>query len=130
MKSREHVVNNGRASFYACMWEDLRNAALDCGWALALHGSLNKDMDIMAMPWVEDARPVDEMIQALKNCFTDNMFGVKPPTTDRPHGRIIYTINIWSDFYLDISIIKSPIELPNDERNASQQNLNQGTKAG
>jgi len=50
MKSREHVVTNGRAVFYAAMWEDLRNAALDKGWALALHGSLASDMDIMAMP--------------------------------------------------------------------------------
>ena len=31
MKSREHVVTNGRAVFYACLWEDFRKAALDCG---------------------------------------------------------------------------------------------------
>ena len=54
-KDRRCVTTNGRAVFYAVMWEDLRNAALDVGWALALHGSLNSDMDIMAMPWVEDA---------------------------------------------------------------------------
>lgn len=59
MKSREHVVANGKAAFYACIWDDLRNAAMDCGWALGLHGSLANDMDIMAMPWVEDAKPVD-----------------------------------------------------------------------
>jgi len=38
MKSREHVVTNGKAVFYASLWQDLRNAALEKGWALALHG--------------------------------------------------------------------------------------------
>ncbi len=28
MKSREHVVTNGRAVFYACLWEDFRKSAL------------------------------------------------------------------------------------------------------
>ena len=66
-KSREHVVTNGKPIFYACVFEDLRKAALDCGWALGLHGSLSTDMDIMAMPWTEDAKSVEEMIQALSN---------------------------------------------------------------
>jgi hypothetical protein len=70
MKSREHVVTNGRAVFYACLWEDFRKAALDCGWALGLHGSLSSDMDIMAMPWIEDAKSVNEMISSLEDCLT------------------------------------------------------------
>lgn len=106
-KSREHVITNGRAAFYACMWQDLRNAALSCGWALGLHGSLSSDMDIMAMPWTEDAKPVEEMIEALNDCFTGSMFGVRPPYTEKPNNRIVYSINIWADFYLDISIIRN-----------------------
>ena len=39
-KDRESVTTNGRAAFYACMWNDFRQAAMDCGWALGLHGSL------------------------------------------------------------------------------------------
>ena len=54
-KDRESVTTNGRAAFYACMWDDFRQAAMDCGWALGLHGSLASDMDIMAMPWTENA---------------------------------------------------------------------------
>ena len=45
-KDRESVTTNGRAAFYACMWDDFRQAAMDCGWALGLHGSLASDMDI------------------------------------------------------------------------------------
>lgn len=108
MKSREHIVTNGRASFFACIWDDLRNAAMDCGWALALHGSLKSDMDIMAMPWVEGAKPVEEMIQALVNCFTDNSLSQQLRRTgSMPNNRTVYSIPIWADFYLDISIIEN-----------------------
>lgn len=106
VKSREHVVTNGRAAFYACMWEDLRSAALNCGWALGLHGSLSADMDIMAMAWTDGAAPVETMIRALSDCFTENLFtkNIMPPTK-KPNGRLVYTMSIWADFYLDINII-------------------------
>ena len=107
VKSREHVVCNGKAAFYASIYPDLINAALNCGWALGLHGSLSNDMDIMAMPWTEDAKPVEEMIQALSDCFTENPFKDKhtTPHYDKPNGRVVYTMSIWADFYLDINII-------------------------
>ena len=44
MKSREAVTSSGKAAFYASIYDDLRNAAMDCGWALGLHGSLSNDM--------------------------------------------------------------------------------------
>ena len=105
-KIRELVTTNGRAVFYACMWNDFRQSALDKGWALALHGSLANDMDIMAMPWVKDASPVLEMILALKKCF-DKPSEIHISITDMPNNRKVYTISIWADFYLDINIIKT-----------------------
>lgn len=105
MKSREHVVTNGRAVFYAAMWEDFRKAALDCGWALALHGSLANDMDIMAMPWTENAVHPLEMILEIKKCF-DTPKLITVTETDMPNNRMVYTLSIWSDFYLDINVIK------------------------
>jgi len=107
-KSREHITQNGKAAFYASIWPDLMNAALDCGWALGLHGSLSSDMDIMAMPWAEGAKPVEELMQALSDCFTDNLWKddhIKP-YYGKPNGRVVYTMNIWADFYLDINIIQ------------------------
>ena len=97
MKSRKHVVTNGRAAFYACLWEDFRNAALDCGWALGLHGSLNKDMDIMAMPWVENAKPVEKLIEAIENCLTkpDEKVFETEITNSKPNNRVVYTVHIY-----------------------------------
>ncbi|MNX23719.1 hypothetical protein D3C86_537240 [compost metagenome] len=109
MKSREHVITNGRAVFYACMWEDFRKAALDCGWALGLHGSLNSDMDIMAMPWIENCSSIDVMIESLERCLTkpDEQIFRTEKSTDKPNNRVVYTIHIFADFYLDINIISN-----------------------
>jgi len=105
MKHKESVTTNGRAVFYAAMWEDLRKAALEVGWALALHGSLASDMDIMAMAWTEGAvRPL-EMILALKKCF-DKPKEIHLTETSMPNNRMVYTLSIWADFYLDINVIK------------------------
>ena len=108
MKSREHVITNGRAVFYACMWDDFRNAALNCGWALGLHGSLKNDMDIMAMAWTAEAKSVKTMIKALEDCLTKPDERVFKTTIDidKPNNRVVYTIHIFSDFYLDINIIR------------------------
>ncbi len=111
MKSREHVITNGRAVFYASLWPDLKDAALDCGWALGLHGSLNSDMDIMAMPWTEEAKPVEDMIKALEGCFTipepDRPYVVTEVSRNKPNNRVVYTIHIFADFYIDVNIIDS-----------------------
>jgi hypothetical protein len=87
------------------MWEDFRKAALSKGWALGLHGSLSSDMDIMAMPWVEDAEPIWEMIFSLKKCF-DNPKEIHVTEADMPNNRRVFTLSIWGDFYLDINIIQ------------------------
>lgn len=107
--SNEHCVMNGKASFYACIFEDLKLSASKCGWALGLHGSLSNDMDIMAMPWTEDAKPVEEMIQSLSDCFIDNIWkdGHIVPHYGKPNNRVVYTMSIWKDFYLDINVIQS-----------------------
>lgn len=111
-KSREAVTCNGRAAFYACMWDDFRQAAMDCGWALGLHGSLNSDMDIMAMPWIENAMTADEMIShMISSCFGESVWAKEPhfkkgQPGDKPNGRIVYTIPIFADFYLDINVIE------------------------
>ncbi len=104
-KSREHVTTNGRAVFYAAMWNDFRQAALDKGWALGLHGSLASDMDIMAMPWTEKAVHPLEMILALKKCF-DKPSKIHITETPMHNNRMVYTLSIWADFYLDINIIQ------------------------
>ena len=110
-KDRKEITCNGRAALYAALWEDIRHAAMDCGWAVALHGSLSRDMDIMAMPWVENATDADTMIRSIvQRCFGDSLiaqYGTRCRRGEKPHNRVCYSIPIYEDYYLDISIIES-----------------------
>lgn len=60
------------------------------------------------MAWTEDATSTEDMIKALSKCFTDNPFKDKHiiPYKNKPNGRIVYTISIWADFYLDINVVE------------------------
>ena len=104
-KNREAVTCNGRAAFYAAMWDDIRQCAMDCGWAVALHGSLSSDMDIMAMPWVDGAVSFFELCSKIKTLFKGNEFFWEIDYCTMPNNRIVATMPIWGDFYLDISAI-------------------------
>lgn len=106
-KDRDAVTCNGRPAFYAAMYEDLRKCAMGCGWALALHGSLASDMDLMAMPWEESAVGFELLVKKLSECFSYNNLSKQFTInySEKAHGRVVATIPIWSDFYLDISTI-------------------------
>jgi len=106
MKNRDAVTTNGRAVFYAAMWNDLRQAAMDKGWALGLHGSLSNDMDIMAMPWTKEACTPLNMVIALRLCFEKPKEIKITETDEMPNNRKVYTLSIWADFYLDINVIE------------------------
>lgn len=106
-KNRCAVTCNGRPAFYASMYEDIREVAMSLGWAVALHGSLKSDMDIMAMPWNESAAKFETLVSAICGLFEDNELAGQYSVDykSKPHGRVVATIPIWEDFYLDISTI-------------------------
>ncbi|MGN1158346.1 MAG: hypothetical protein ACI4TK_19410 [Agathobacter sp.] len=106
-KNREAVTCNGRPAFYAAMWDDIRKCAMDYGWAVALHGSLASDMDIMAMPWTESAVSFPQLVCYIAELFDGNKLSENYSITyyEKPHNRVVATIPIWADFYLDVSAI-------------------------
>lgn len=111
-KTKEEITSMGRTGFYAVLFESFRKAALDCGWALGIHGSMATDMDMMAMPWTEDAQSPEILIKAISDCIDCTIWKDRHVIAHhgKPHGRIVYTISIFSDFYIDLSIIPINIE--------------------
>ncbi len=90
------------------LYNDFKRAALECGYALALHGSMHSDMDLIAVPWVEDAKPVEELAKAINDCIGKTVWKERNLERDvktKPHGRIVYTLSIMGDWYIDLSII-------------------------
>lgn len=106
-KDAESITTNGKAAFYASIWPDIMHAAHSCGWAVGLHGSLANDMDIMAMPWTAEAKPVEAMVRAISDCFVGSPWKDNHLVAyrDKPNGRVVYTVSIWADWYLDINVI-------------------------
>lgn len=48
--------NKPKPQFYAYCFEGLQEIAKKHGYALLLHGSMNRDFDLVAVPWVDDAK--------------------------------------------------------------------------
>lgn len=107
MKDKSEVNIGGKAVFYAVLYENFRKAALECGYALALHGSMISDMDLLAVPWIADAKPVDELVAKISDCIGDTVWKerhLKLQET-RSHGRMIYTMSIMGDWHIDLSVM-------------------------
>lgn len=54
-----------RAPAYACLYHGLCDVARKLGYALAIHGTLNVDLDLIAVPWVDEAVDAKTLVKAL-----------------------------------------------------------------
>lgn len=92
---------------YATFYPGLRDIARKHGYALALHGSLMRDMDILLVPWDDTVEPIETVLNEMGSYygFTTNGEGnyFDKPTT-KPHGRVAYIIQTGIG-YLDISVM-------------------------
>lgn len=107
MPNEEWKTRNPRfPAVYAALYPLLTEVANKHGYALAINGSLTHDMDLIAVPWVEDAADqrtlADAIIGSLKGSFVNEVgnAGVKP------HGRTAYTIFMDNGAYLDLSVME------------------------
>lgn len=87
---------HAKPSLYAYYFESLKQIAQDFGYNLVVHGSMNRDLDLIAIPWTDDPRPEFEMIQE----FSDYINGFKSGHPVQflyktlPGGRKSYVINL------------------------------------
>ena len=54
-----------RAPFYATLYPGLCDIARKHGYALAIHGTVTADLDLIAVPWTPEAVPAEELRDAL-----------------------------------------------------------------
>lgn len=109
MSAKKHPVP--RAISYAALLPFLAMRARDCGYALAVHGSMATDLDVVAVPWTEDAGTAEELVAELLEWTdlelreTDTLNGVAGV---KPHGRRVWTLH-WRDagcgLYVDLSVM-------------------------
>jgi hypothetical protein len=97
----------------------LRVIAHQGGYAIGVHGSLARDIDLIAVPWIEDAVPARALAEALigeiervngvalviNNHSADlNDYTQRNPQ-QKPHGRLAWAIHLGGGPYIDLSII-------------------------
>lgn len=80
-------------TFYAVTYAEIRLVAKEHGYALALHGSLQKDLDVIAVPWTEDASDEDKLVKAITEAVGGVVLAHIPPG-EKPHGRRAWTIHL------------------------------------
>lgn len=83
----------------------LAEEAQACGYALALHGSLQRDLDLVAIPWTVDAIEPLELVQRLCAVFDLCPNHALDQPELKPHGRLAWSIPLWWGAYLDLSVM-------------------------
>lgn len=94
-----------------------RGAAKEHGYALATHGTLVRDLDLLAVPWIESASGHRKLAAAIAEalgepgCAESIRDGHTDPTR-RAHGRRAYAIHLFRatepkdhGWYVDLSIM-------------------------
>lgn len=121
MKHSEKPTH-AKPALYAQYYFQLKEIAESFGYNLLLHGSVNRDLDLVAVPWIDNPKDEFEMIKAMSL----HLKGVEPVDKDRdsqysvlPGGRGSYVINLnrggaWNDYvdnqyYIDISVTPKPV---------------------
>lgn len=77
---------------YAIIYPLLCEIAKPLGYALGLHGTLNRDMDIIAVPWIDDAVEPEELVEAIRVRIDGCTRWDDGRGRDKPHGRMAYLI--------------------------------------
>ncbi len=110
--------------FYSVCLEGLQQIAKDHGYNLVIHGSVNRDMDLVAIPWVDDPHTHAELLKSfceyLGVPYLTNTKEEPLHFTMLAGGRSSYIINLNrggkfngyldAQYYLDISI--TPLVIP------------------
>ena len=107
------MVCRGFPAAYVGLYEQLRNIAISNGYALAIHGSLARDMDLLAAPWTEHAIAAEELILKFVDTLglnVDEGITLLSPTNEickgiKPHGRLAWNIMLGGHAYIDVSVM-------------------------
>lgn len=90
---------------YLAFLPRLVRVAQEHGYALAVHGSLARDFDLIAVPWVEKASPPETLAGAIRDACGGFYDEGEDYPVDKPHGRQAWVINLGGGPYIDLSIM-------------------------
>jgi hypothetical protein len=92
---------------YVMLFIQASEVARECGYALAVHGTLARDIDILAAPWTDAAVPAEVLVQKIAERVGWLVEG-KPHLVGpekKPHGRLAWSIPYYAENFIDISVM-------------------------
>ena len=106
IKTSDEVKPN-YAPFYAgALYPKLAEVFVQHGYALAVHGSMARDFDLIAIPWVECPAEPDVVIDAICGRFAIECYREDTNPVQKPHGRLSYYVIVgFGTCGLDISFM-------------------------
>ena len=103
MKKPQEVHPNYAPVYAAAMYPDLARLFVSHGYALAVHGSLARDFDLVAVRWAEAISPPSVVLEELVKLFDVQIIG---EPTIKPHGRIAHTLSVgFGQCAVDLSFV-------------------------
>lgn len=118
------------APFYANLIPRLVQIGREHGYAMAIHGSMTTDLDIVAIPWIDEAAKAEDLIEAVRVAVDGHIPDTNDPVikeqfaehfknpADRPHGRKAWSMYLHPEHigpYLDISVMPRTAPAPDAE---------------
>ena len=89
--------------YAAALYPELATLVRTHGYALAVHGSLARDMDLICVPWTETPSDSIDVVEAITDTFCiRNLW----PVEVKEHGREVYTLSIgFGECFIDLSFM-------------------------
>ena len=111
------------------MMPQFRTVCRTHGYAVAVHGSLSRDIDLVLVPWVDNASEPETVVEEMKAIITSHVGACYytgatihdpvPNPTEKPHGRLCWSIITGYGGgipYFDISVIKPIRQVENEAK--------------
>jgi hypothetical protein len=104
---------------YELLIGPLREKARELGYAVAVHGTLKRDIDLIAVPWTSEATDERTLAESLRlvaeeingeavmgwSMAGDAEFSLNGCPGTKPHGRLGWCFSLGGGPYIDLSVM-------------------------
>jgi hypothetical protein len=91
-------------AIYSHRIADIQCIARAHGYAIAIHGSMQRDLDVVAFPWTKKAVQPKTLVKRLCDGL-DLMFDHSANPKEKAHGRLAWTLLMNGACWMDLSVM-------------------------
>jgi len=118
-EKQHEFLHSSLVCIYAQLLPRIREVGKRLGYAIALHGTMQRDLDLLAAPWAEDAAAPAALVAAVAEEVGGFVVGdqgkmssgeVSREPTERPHGRLSWNICWGGRPLIDLSVMPRRVQ--------------------